>query len=594
MTNIVLGNISSFVNDSTAVTQYNANNALITTAFSDALSKSGESPNTMSAVLDMNNYNIINLPSPATINSPVRLVDVINPSVALTVPPVGTSGSTVPLLNGNNTWSGTNTFNSTVTLPAQTAITAIANATSSSASPTATPLSTITAVVNPVWYGADPTATSDSAAAINSAIAALPATGGIIKFSPGKYKINSKITVNCPSSLYSLTIEGSGQDSTILYWPTATGGILINQNSIRNSLHVRDITFSTGTTSGGTGLSVVQNVTNTGGSSPSDLFRVTFRGDDGGGVTDYWTTGCILQSVNTFNLDSCSFYGTAGAQGIGLRVLGTGSTFYSVLINVDKCFFTYLNDGFVYGDYTQGVNINLGTFNSCNTGILVSSGAVGTLAQLFVTNCEFATFGTCISVLSVLFNLQVINNNFFVPVSLTGITIATGCTVPFIISDNWFDGAALGGNFGVKVGSAAISGGVIEGNIFYSLAVGVTLDTSANSIFISNNQFLLTTVSTILDSGTNTTIINNPGYNPFGISAAANVGASPATITAGPSPETHYLNQSATNTATVTKGGQLIATLTGASNYWPIYLDPHGSYVVTWATTQPTYTKDIH
>lgn len=113
MTNIVLGNISSFVNDSTAVTQYNANNALITTAFSDALSKTGEAPNTMSAVLDMNNYNIVNLPSPATINSPVRLVDVINPSVALTVPPVGTSGSTVPLLNGVNTWSGTQNFSTT-------------------------------------------------------------------------------------------------------------------------------------------------------------------------------------------------------------------------------------------------------------------------------------------------------------------------------------------------------------------------------------------------------------------------------------------------------------------------------------------------
>lgn len=109
MTNIILGNISSFVNDSTAVTQYNSNNALITTAFSDALSKSGETPNTMSAVLDMNNFNIVNLPSPATINSPVRLVDVINPSVALTVPPVGTSGSTVPLLNGVNTWSAPQT-----------------------------------------------------------------------------------------------------------------------------------------------------------------------------------------------------------------------------------------------------------------------------------------------------------------------------------------------------------------------------------------------------------------------------------------------------------------------------------------------------
>lgn len=114
--NITLGTVDSFANDSSAVAIVNNNSQLIENAFQDVLSRTGLAPNAMSAVLDMNNFNIINLPSPATINSPVRLVDVISPGVALTVPPVGTSGSTVPLLNGINTWSAQQTFTSSASI----------------------------------------------------------------------------------------------------------------------------------------------------------------------------------------------------------------------------------------------------------------------------------------------------------------------------------------------------------------------------------------------------------------------------------------------------------------------------------------------
>lgn len=112
--NITLAPITSFTNDSSAVATLNANNQLIETAFIKVLDRYGSAPNSMQAVLDMNSFNIINLPSPATVNSPARLVDVVsNPTIQ--VPPVGTSGSTVPLLNGNNTWSGTNNLTNTTT-----------------------------------------------------------------------------------------------------------------------------------------------------------------------------------------------------------------------------------------------------------------------------------------------------------------------------------------------------------------------------------------------------------------------------------------------------------------------------------------------
>lgn len=114
MSKITLGSFSSFQNDNTAVTLANANNAVVTAAFDNTLSRDGTSPNQMGAQLDMNSNQIINLPVPGTVNSPARLIDVTsNPSIL--VPPTGTSGHTVPFLDGNNTFSGTNTFSSGVT-----------------------------------------------------------------------------------------------------------------------------------------------------------------------------------------------------------------------------------------------------------------------------------------------------------------------------------------------------------------------------------------------------------------------------------------------------------------------------------------------
>src|SRR5260370_11407076 len=100
---ITLGSVGNI--DNSLLTTINNNNALITTAFDNTLSRDGTTPNQMFATLDMNSFQVLNLPSPATVNSPARLVDVVtNPTI--TVPAVGTSGAVVGLLNTNNTESG--------------------------------------------------------------------------------------------------------------------------------------------------------------------------------------------------------------------------------------------------------------------------------------------------------------------------------------------------------------------------------------------------------------------------------------------------------------------------------------------------------
>lgn len=99
---ITLGSIASFQNDSTAVAQYNSNNALITVALDNTLSRDGTSPNQMLNTLDMNSFNIVNLPNPATPNSPLRLQDLSKFIGGGTINTIPTGGTTNQVLGKNS------------------------------------------------------------------------------------------------------------------------------------------------------------------------------------------------------------------------------------------------------------------------------------------------------------------------------------------------------------------------------------------------------------------------------------------------------------------------------------------------------------
>lgn len=105
MSKITLNNISSFQNDSTAVASYTANNATLTTAFDNTLSRDGSTPNQMLSNLDMNSFRILNLPSPASGTDPLRVQDlssyVTTTANQIAVPSTTTVGNVV-------TWNATN------------------------------------------------------------------------------------------------------------------------------------------------------------------------------------------------------------------------------------------------------------------------------------------------------------------------------------------------------------------------------------------------------------------------------------------------------------------------------------------------------
>jgi len=107
---VTLANVSSFQNDSSAVATVNANSAAITTAIDNTLSRDGTTPNQMNSELDMNSFQIINLPPPASSNSPARLADVVTATGGgnLTLPiPVNQGGT------GRSTASGVSLDNIT-------------------------------------------------------------------------------------------------------------------------------------------------------------------------------------------------------------------------------------------------------------------------------------------------------------------------------------------------------------------------------------------------------------------------------------------------------------------------------------------------
>lgn len=95
MTKLTLNNVSNLLDTTTSQTTINSNSSNIVTAMENTLSRDGTSPNAMQSSLDMNSNQIINLPIPATGNSPLRLQDLsdfVGGGTVTNIPPGGTTG----------------------------------------------------------------------------------------------------------------------------------------------------------------------------------------------------------------------------------------------------------------------------------------------------------------------------------------------------------------------------------------------------------------------------------------------------------------------------------------------------------------------
>lgn len=195
MTKAVLNGLVNLENTS-AVTTINANNAVIETAFDNTLSRDGTFPNQMEAELDMNSHPIINLPTPVSNYEPIRLIDVntINGS-GITVSPLPTGGSSGQVLTKN---SSTNFDTSWVT-------------------PTIS-------IVTPEQFGYTTYGIGDAGPAIQAALDSVPSGSGVVvDLGSNHYKVATPFVVSKDFAW----IRGQGQSTLLDYAPTTGGTTMI-------------------------------------------------------------------------------------------------------------------------------------------------------------------------------------------------------------------------------------------------------------------------------------------------------------------------------------------------------------------------------
>jgi hypothetical protein len=234
-------------------------------------------------------------------------------------------------------------------------------------------------------YGGS-TSRPDNSAALAAALTASPGDGRCASFPPGRFTFASNFRFVLPSGSASVTLTGAGADVTQLYWP-AGGGLTFDYVGSENSVHLRDISLTTGAV--GVGAAIVLNQTagdiGTADNALSDLFDVTIRGADGYSQSDYWKVGVEITRVS-----NCQFNTLMSASLFIVPNTGTGiwlekAYLYSL---VGNCFnigspskSASYPVGVAVGSTVGGGTITGNLFDNMVAAIVLDRGATGANVQ---------------------------------------------------------------------------------------------------------------------------------------------------------------------------------------------------------------------
>lgn len=338
---------------------------------------------------------------------------------------------------------------------------------------------------------------ADNSSAIIAAFNALPATGGTIVMPTSKLTFLTSPTLTLPNGNYGLTLRGAGKDGTILYWPNASGGLTITGANAYNTVHIRDMTFSTGQAAGGSGLTLNQPtaISNPASVPPSDIINVSFRGDDvvvGGTITGNfnWTTGLNVVNWSAIVFYNDWFIGNGANLGNGATFTGTAATI-GVNHNFNSCYFIATQFGIVQNSYTQGITIEQSNFVGGTTGF-ISYGTTSN-AQTTIANSQFNTNGHQIDLGGNAPNALIADNLFYVPATFDALHInvtAGGGLVTFTGNQMLPYSGASKGNGVHAVATPSTASAIIEGNLFSNLQTAIILDAGANNWTIGANSYI--------------------------------------------------------------------------------------------------------
>ncbi len=342
-------------------------------------------------------------------------------------------------------------------------------------------------------YGGS-TSSADNGPALVAALAGSAGVGHCVSFPPGRFTFASAVTFRLPDGGASATLTGAGSDVTELSWPQG-GGLTFEFVGQDNSVHVRDLSLTTGTAGGGRAL-VLQQSANLGGNPAdnalSDVSGVSIRGADSYAVTDYWETGVAIVGVSNVNMTGLVVTGSGGeaygSHGQGVVLEGTADN-PLVVFNVAGSTFNYLLKGLVYGNEVEGVTISQSNFTGDDYGIFVPTGLKG-LDQLAVTSSQFNCALAGVYVSSYTSDTLFSSNLFIVPNTGIGILLEQGYLYSAV--GNAFNGGSASmtpsGPVGIEVGATA-GGGTITGNLFDNMAAAVVLRKGSTGGNVQSNEY---------------------------------------------------------------------------------------------------------
>lgn len=469
-----------------------------------------------------------------------------------------------------------------------------------------TELIAIFGFVMPTWFGADPTGTHDSAPALLQAFNTLPnitsissSGGGLIVFPAGLFRFNSQVVLPLPIGWATVSIRGAGGAATVLWWPNASGGIVIDMsaNSPFSSATIESMKLITGQSSGGSGITLLNSGAPVSQLQGQSVMRdLMFWGDDSS--THYWTNSISVVNVCNVNFDGVFVNGPPAApNGTGVSLFGSiAHNEISVAYNFVNCSFNCCGTGILYGPFVQGVSVANTNFTDNNLGIWAPPSEGGAIGQLLVVSSQFGldTPSACAIKMETPIEAVSLCGNLFINGSTSGVAIQATAYARVQIVGNEF--IAPGAGTGIAVGGTLLDtapGFVIANNTFDNFTTGITVAAGAKGLIISENPFR-NVVTAIVNSSTDTSniIINNPGYNPVGLSSPTPTATNWA-YTAGPSPETLYISDT-TGISSITFGAvQMLPTSIVANAVFTLELGPNDPVLITHGGTM-TAKRMIH
>ena len=334
----------------------------------------------------------------------------------------------------------------------------------------------------------------DNAPALMAALTASSGDGRCVSFPAGRFTFASAVSFRLPDGSASATLKGAGADVTELNWPNG-GGLTFDFVGQNNSVHVRDLSLTTGTAGAGRALVLRQStklVGNPADGALSDLSGVSIRGADGYAVTDYWETGVAIEGVSNVNMTGLVVTGPGGeayaSHGQGVLLEGSADV-PLVVFNIAGATFNYLLKGLIYGNAVQGVTVSQSNFTGDGYGIFVPDGIHG-LDQLAVTASQFNCALVGVYVGSYTSDTLFSSNLFIVPNTGTGILLKQAYLYSAV--GNAFNAGSAsmtsGHPVGIDIGATA-GGGTITGNLFDNMAAAVVLEKGSTGGNVQSNEY---------------------------------------------------------------------------------------------------------